>query len=57
MSLGSESTQFQAETPQNKRVLERLVDDNNDMNKKLERLGIALETVKEEFYSKPKNKD
>lgn len=54
MSLGSESTQFQGETPQNERVLERLVNDNKDMNIKLERLGMPLETIKEEFYAKPK---
>jgi hypothetical protein len=55
MSLGSESTWFVGETPQNKRVLEKLVDDNKDMNKKLERLGMPLDIIKEEFYSQPKN--
>jgi hypothetical protein len=57
MSLGSESTQFVSETPQNIRVLERLIDDNNDMNKKLEKMGLPLESIKEELTKKPKKLD
>ena len=53
MSLGSESAIFETNSLQNSRVLERLVDDSYDMTKKLEKMGMPLDMIKEELFIKP----
>ena len=50
LSLGSESTQLVKETKQNERVIERLLADAADMNRKLDELGLPLDVIKEEFF-------
>jgi hypothetical protein len=58
LSLGSESTQLVKETKQNERIIEKLLSDAADMNKKLDDLGLPLDVIKEEFFGSkdPKKK-
>lgn len=57
MSLGSASTQLVKETRQNERVIERLLADAADMNKKLDDLGLPLEAIKEEMFGSKTKKN
>ena len=50
MGLGSASSQFQRETDQNVRVLERLLDDAHHQREKMNSLGLPLEVIKEELF-------
>jgi hypothetical protein len=50
MGLGSASSQFQRETEQNVRVLERLLDDAHHQREKMNSLGLPLEVIKEELF-------
>ena len=50
MSLGSETMQFQEESRQNLRVIDKLIDDARLMNKQLQSVGMPLDQIKRELF-------
>jgi len=57
MSLGSAAAVHTGETRQNERVLGRLIADAQDMNKKIEDIGLPMDAIQEEYLGKKKSKE